>query len=120
DEVEAELLHFLRARHGRVSAERVISGPGLADLYLFLRQSGRGADDPGMPERPEPPDIVEAALRRGSERAGFALRMFVSLLAAEAGNLALKLMARGGVFLGGGVCVSLAPELGPLGFMESF
>lgn len=120
DELEAELLHFLRARHGRVSAERVISGPGLSDLYLFLRDSGHGAEDPGMPASPEPPAIVEAALRRGSERAGIALRMFVSLLAAEAGNLALKLMARGGVFLGGGICASLAPELSRLGFMDAF
>lgn len=125
DALEDELLRWLRERHGRVSYERVLSGPGLADLYRFLAATGRGTASPDVAARFEtagdPGAVVSAAALDGScERARLALERFVSIYGAEAGNLALKALAVGGVHLGGGIAPRILPFLRSGGFLEAF
>jgi glucokinase len=105
--IEVELLAWLRGRVEHVSWERVLSGPGLVNIYEFLRdvkhvaepdwlRAELGAGDPGAA-------ISRAAEDGRSPLCAQALDLFVSLYGAEAGNLALKLMATGGVYVGGGI-----------------
>jgi glucokinase len=117
---EIELFRYLRARHGRVSWERVVSGPGLGNLFRFLldRDGGASDIDPDLAEAPA--HISLAALEGRSELAKRALRMWVQALAAEAGNLALRAMALGGIFLGGGIPVQVLPALQGVEFREAF
>jgi glucokinase len=124
NELEDDLLRYLRSRFGRVSWERVVSGPGLASLYEFLRDSGRGEEPARMAEemgRGDPAAVVtSAALEGRSPLASKALDLFVSLYGAEAGNLALKTMATGGVHVGGGIAPRIRERLQTGDFMEAF
>jgi glucokinase len=124
DALEDELLQWLRARYGRVSYERVLSGPGLADLYRFLAATGRGTAARDVAARFEtaadPAAVVSAAALDGScGRARLALERFVSIYGAEAGNLALKALAVNGIFLGGGIAPRILPLLRSGGFLEA-
>ncbi len=125
DALEDELLAWLRARHGRVSYERVLSGPGLADLYRFLAATRRGEAAPEVARAfdaaEDPAAVVTAAALDGScGRARLALERFASIYGAEAGNLALKALAVGGVFLAGGIAPRILPFLRAGAFLESF
>ncbi len=127
DELETELLHHLRAKFkdfAHVSYERVLSGPGLREIYEFLRDV-KGGEEPdwlrqAMLEGDPSAAISTAALDDRSDLCVRALDMFVSFYGAEAGNLALKTMAIGGVFVGGGIAPRIIRKLqGPL-FMAAF
>jgi glucokinase len=122
--LEMDLLEYLLKEFPRVSYERVVSGPGLLNIYRFLRDSGRGAEPPWLAEqmRQEDPGAVisQAALRGESELCVQALDLFVSLYGAEAGNLALKIMATGGVFLGGGIAPKIIRKLEDPVFLNAF
>ena len=125
DALEDELLHWLRAKYGRVSYERILSGPGLADLYRFHRDTRRGHEPDEVAMRfdhaPEPAAIVtETALDGSCERARLTLERFVEIYGAEAGNLALKGLALGGVFVGGGIAPRILPALRRGGFARAF
>ncbi len=126
-ELQAGLLVHLRRRFGHVSVERVCSGPGLFNIYQYLRESGQAPESAelaralaGDEERPRL--ISEAALRRPDpdplSRA--ALDLFVSILGAEAGNLALKVLGTGGLYLAGGIPPRILPALGDGRFMRAF
>lgn len=122
--LEIDLFFYLLERFGRVSWERVVSGPGLFNIYQFLRDTGRGAESREVVEamRQEgPPAVVgKFALSGDCPLCVRALDIFVSLYGAEAGNLALKVMATGGMFIGGGIAPKIIEKLkGPL-FMETF
>jgi glucokinase len=125
DTLEDELLGWLRARYGHVSYERILSGPGIADLYRFLRDTGRG-DEPGdvrarFDTAADPAVIVtETALAGTCERAVLALERFCSIYGAEAGNVALKFLAVGGVFVSGGIAPRILPFLNRGGFERAF
>ncbi len=125
DSRESRLLAYLQARHaGRVSLERVVSGPGLKSIHEFL------AEDTGLSETPEVASlmrsrdssavIAESGLSGRSALCHAALAMFVSLYGAAAGNLALVLLPRGGVVLGGGIAPAILPALKEGPFLESF
>lgn len=107
DEVEWEFTCELRRRWGHVSWERVLSGAGLVALYEFLAQRQEAEIPLQVRQRMEEADpaaaVAEAAQLGLCPRAGEAVDRFLGLLGAEAGNLALKLLARGGVYLGGGI-----------------
>jgi glucokinase len=125
DELQVELLRWLGARHGRhVSWERVLSGPGLHDLYRFLCESGRGEEPAWLAERLAAGDpsaaISAAALEGKSPLAERALDLFVALFGAEAGNVALKVLARGGVYLGGGIAPKIDAWFERPVFLEAF
>jgi glucokinase len=123
--LETELAAYLAARFGHVSVERVLSGPGLVNVYHFLRERGGAADElPGLMERFRVQDpaaaISEAALQDASALCARALDVFVSVYGAEAGNLALKLLATGGVSVGGGIAPKILPRLHGPAFVEAF
>ncbi len=112
---ESKVFADLAARHGHVSWERVLSGAGLVELYDVL-------NDPHPQERPgEAAAIARLACAERDERASAATAMFIDVLAGFAGNAALQWLARGGVYLTGGVVDGLLPLLErERGFMERF
>jgi glucokinase len=124
DAVEVALLEYLRKKFGHVSVERVLSGPGLHSIYDFLRDSGRATEPAALADemRKHDPSAVIArfALEGKHEICVMALDLFISIYGAEAGNLALKLMAGAGVYVGGGIAPKIISKLkGPL-FLHAF
>lgn len=125
DEVEDELNRWLRAKFGRTSYERILSGAGLADLYRFHTETGLGSEPAAFAERfaaaPDPAALITTSALEGScERARLVLERFVSIYGAEAGNLALKMLAVGGVYVGGGIAPRILPALRDGRFVEAF
>jgi len=98
-ETEYRVIELIRQRYGHVSAERVLSGQGLVDLYLALRQ----LQQHGPVEVTSAADITHWALKNKDPLALQSLEMFSGFLGSVAGDLALTLGALGGVYLGGGV-----------------
>jgi glucokinase len=124
NEMEIELFRYLHARFGHVSYERVLSGPGLHNVYEFLRDTGHGKEPQWLTEEMAQSDpaavISRAGINGECSLCEQALDLFVSVYGAEAGNLALKVKATGGVFLGGGIAPKLLPKLSGPGFMAAF
>ncbi len=124
NELETELLLYLRAAHGRVSTERVVSGPGLSNIYRFLRDVRHEPETPAVAEemlRGDPAAaITRAALAGGCPLCEQVLDLFVSLYGAEAGNVALRVLATGGIYLGGGIAPKIIERLKGPGFMLAF
>ena len=124
NELEIELLRYLLQRFQHVSYERVLSGPGLLNIYKFLRDTGRGEEPAWLADemrRSDPPIVIsQAALGGMSDICVQALDLFISIYGAEAGNLALKMKATGGVFLGGGIAPKIIEKLNGRAFMEAF
>ena len=124
NELEIELLRYLLARFDHVSVERVLSGPGLVNIYQFLRDTRRGAESPSLAEQMAHGDpaatISRNALDRSSELCEQALDLFISIYGAEAGNLALRLLATGGVFIGGGIAPAVWRKLLEPPFLKAF
>ncbi len=127
--LEMELLRELLKESDHVSYEALCSGPGFGRIYRFLRRFLReqgSAEEPAwlalrLAEAADPaPVIVEAALAGTSDLCVRTVRLFVSLLGAEAGNLALKTLATGGVYLGGGIVPRIIPFLDEEGFLAAF
>jgi glucokinase len=113
---QVALLAFLKAKHGRVSVERILSGPGLSDLYAFCRMAT------GRPVNRErtPAEVSQAALDRSDPIAGYALKLFIRILGQTAGDLALVTGARGGVYLAGGIPPRILPLLQGEEFLSGF
>lgn len=124
NETDAALLAHLARRHGHVSWERVVSGPGLRAIYDFLIETGRGARAEGLATGNAAGDasaaIAQAALEGRDAAAVQALDMFVRLYGAEAGNLALKFLATGGVYVAGGIAPKILSRLASGPFMDGF
>jgi len=125
DDLEIELLQFMRRRIGRVSVERIVAGPGFSAIYQFLVESGRGKESARMSERIAEADdpnaaITEAALAGEDPVAKRTLDLFVSLYGAAAGNLALVTKADGGVFVGGGIAPKILSRLREGEFIRAF
>jgi glucokinase len=125
NELEIELLRYLTNKFERVSYERVLSGPGLVNVYNFLRDTHK---------EPEP-DWLHEELSQAADAAGVvarnalagkaaicerALEIFVTVLGAEAGNSALRFMATAGVFIGGGIPAKILPRIEAPDFMKAF
>ena len=127
NELEVELLRYLLARFDHISYEDVCSGLGVPNLYSFLRDSGRHDEPPWLAARLRATDdptpvIIDAALdkARPCPIGAATLDLFVSILAAEAGNLALKVLATGGVYLAGGIPPRILDVLDGDAFREAF
>ncbi len=127
NETEIELLRFLMKRYEHVSYEWVCSGMGIPNIYDFFKASGLATEPDWLREKLEAADdptpiIVNAALQddKGCELCEATLNTFVSVLGAEAGNLALKLLATGGVYLGGGIPPRILPALRDGRFMKAY
>ena len=125
NEDEIDLLRFLKQKYqGRVSYERVVAGMGITNIYDFLRDV-RGMEEPAwLRDRiaSEDPNavITELALSAKSELCEKTLDMYVSAYGAEAGNLALKILSVGGLYLGGGIAPRILEKLKDGTFMRSF
>jgi glucokinase len=125
NEDEIDLLRYLqRTLQGRVSYERVVSGLGMANVYAFLRDA-KGMSEPAwLKDRmaSEDPNAVigELAESGASELCVRTLEMFVSAYGAEAGNLALKVLAVGGIYIGGGIAPKILNLIRKGGFMKAF
>jgi glucokinase len=124
NDLELDLFRYLRTRFGHVSYERIVSGPGLVNVFHFLRDTGRGSQPAWLIDEMSRSDPAAAISRAGVQGkcplCEQAVDLFVSIYGAEAGNLALKILAIGGMYLGGGIAPKLLPKLaGPL-FMQAF
>jgi glucokinase len=125
NEIEIDLLRYLqRQLNGRVSFERVVSGIGLKNIYSFLRDD-KGMDEPAwLKDRMQQEDpnavIGEVGENGSNELCAKALEMFVSAYGAEAGNLALKVLSVGGLYLGGGIAPKILKTMKDGTFMKSF
>ncbi|RJQ56936.1 MAG: glucokinase [Desulfobacteraceae bacterium] len=124
NDLEMDLLRYLLKQFEHVSYERVLSGPGLLNIYRFL-QDVKGGKEPDWLEdaigQEDPPAVIaREALAGRSDLCERALDLFVSLYGAEAGNLALKTLATGGVYIGGGVAPKILEKLTSGIFMEAF
>ena len=108
DEEQARLFLYLRERHGHVSWERVLSGMGIVNIFTFL-----GGDEI------TPAEVADLA-ERGDGRASHAFEIFVDIYGAEAGNMALKVLARGGVYLAGGIAAKNVARFTDGKFVEAF
>jgi len=115
DDRESAVLERLRHRFGHASAERALSGPGLVNLYVAACELARQAVQPLGPA-----EVIERARSGSDPCCAAALELFCNFLGSVAGNLALTLGARGGVFIGGGIAPRLLPELERSAFRERF
>lgn len=128
DRLQVELFQHLLARNGHVSYEDVCSGRGIPNVYRFLRDTGRAQEPAWLRDRlagvADPgPVIVETGLDETTvpdSLCAMTLDLFTSILAAEAGNLALRVLSTGGVFLGGGIPPRILPLLRTERFLERF
>ena len=125
DELEIELLRYLIGRFGHVSYERVLSGPGLFNIYRFLKDV-RGMEEPNwLTERLSAADdpsamISKAALAGEAAICSEALNLFVSVYGAEAGNLAMRAKSVRGLYVGGGIAPKILAKLKDGTFMRAF
>ena len=125
NELEIDLLRYLqKAVGGRVSYERVISGIGLKSVYSFLRDEKQMAESPELKQRMEAEDpnavIGELGESGRDELCARTLDIFVSVYGAEAGNLALKVLSTGGMFIGGGIAPKILDKMRDGAFMRAF
>lgn len=122
--IEYELLCYLQKRHGHVSYERIVSGPGLVAIFEFLRDSGRAAvsaqllaavsdDDPAAA-------IAQFAQQGGEPIARMALDLFLSAFGAFVGNMALAALPRGGIYVAGGIAAKIAKQMQQGSFLPAF
>jgi glucokinase len=125
--LQVELLRYLMARFPHVSFERVCSGTGIPNIYDYLKDSGYAAEPQWLAEQlattnDRSPIIVNNALDKDNacELCIATLNAFVSILAAEAGNLALKVFSTGGVYIGGGIPPRILSYLQAKQFMQIF
>ncbi len=123
DSLQIALLEYLQSRLGkRVSYERTLSGPGLVNLYSFLRDTGRGEEPDWLTDKLKmgngPVEISAAADR--CPLASMALDLFVSIYGAATGNVALHFMAIGGVYIGGGIAPKIISKLKSPTFLNAY
>lgn len=125
NDLQVELLAYLRKKFRHVSCERVLSGPGIRNIYEFLRDSRKAEEPAWLREQvqaaPDVPALIsKLALEGKAAICEQALSIFVSVFGAEAGNCALKFMSTGGVFIGGKIAAKILPKMQDGVFIESF
>lgn len=122
--IEYELLCYLQKRHGHVSYERIVSGPGLAAIFEFLRDSGRAAVSAQLLAAVSGGDPAAAIARfaqQGHEPiARMALDLFLSVYGAFVGNMALAALPRGGIYVAGGIAAKIAAHMQQGTFLPAF
>lgn len=119
---EFELMLFLKKRYEHVSYERVVSGPGIVAIYQFLIESGRqeSSKEIGEEMKERDPAAVISERAEKDQACAVAIDWFISLYGAEAGNLALKFLALGGFYIGGGIAPHLVDRMKKGFFHSSF
>ncbi len=125
NELEGELLRYLLPKYDHVSWERILSGPGIKNIYDFLCDTRKAAEPQWlrdqMSQAPDPPALIsQLALEKKAAICEQALDIFVSAYGAETGNCALKFMSTGGIFIGGSIAAEIVPKMKEPAFMKSF
>ena len=122
--MENDLLRHMHTKYSRVSIERIVSGPGLFNVYEFLRESGYATESPQVAARfatEDPSSVIsKAALAGECPMCVKALDQFVAVYGAFAGNVALVLKAIGGVYIGGGIAPKILEKLKDGTFIGAF
>jgi glucokinase len=125
NEMEIELLQYLHKKYGRVSCERVLSGPGIKNIYDFLRDTKK-AEEPGWlkdqlaTSHDAPALISQLALENKAAVCEQALSIFVGIYGSQTGDCALNFMSTGGIFIGGSIAAKIVPRMKDPIFMQSF
>jgi glucokinase len=125
NELELDLARYLLAKFKHASWERVLSGPGVKNIYDFLRDSKR-AEEPAwlkqqIAEAADAPKLIsQLALEKKAPICEQTLDIFASAYGAETGNCALKFMATGGMFIGGSIAAKILPKMQEPTFMDAF
>ena len=125
NELQTELLVYLQKKYGRISCERILSGPGIKNIYDFLRDTNK-ADEPEwlrtqISAAPDPPALISRfALEGKAAICDQTLSIFVSVFGAQTGNCALNFMSTGGIFIGGSIAAKIVPRMKDPVFLESF
>lgn len=124
NEIEIQLLRYLKKQYDHVSYERILSGPGFTRLYQFLIEEGIEKESPKVRAAFSQKDpnlvITEMGISGEDEACLRALEIFVSIYGGEAANLALQMLAVGGIFIGGGIAPKILNEMKEGGFMKRF
>ena len=125
DPIQIELLAYLQKKYGRVSCERVLSGPGIHDIYSFLRDTKKSEEPATLREQMNAttdtsPLISRMALERKFPICEKTLSIFVDVFGAEAGNCALRYMTTGGIYIGGVIAAKIAPKMQDGTFIKAF
>lgn len=127
DALQIELLEYLLTKHGHVSYELVCSGTGIPNIYAFLKDRKHHTEPSWLAEKlqsaPDPTVVIMTAALDKNSPCGICLAtldLFISILSAEAGNLALKTLPSGGLYVGGGIPPRIAPLLTDGRFMKWF
>src|ERR671936_459604 len=123
--MEVELLRYLLNRHKHVSCERILSGPGLRNIYDFLKDTKEHEEPAWLTERlreahDAPALISQLALAQKAAICEMALSIFVSVYGAVSGNCALNFMSTGGLFIGGSIAAKILPKMQDPIFIQSF
>lgn len=115
NEIEVKLFQYLRSKHDHVSYDRILSGPGLNSIYTFLKDTGFAPEPQELGKRlreEDPGKVITATGKTGEYKLCVkTLDIFASILGAQAGNMALTLMATGGIYLGGGIPAGIYKKL---------
>jgi glucokinase len=125
NELEAELAQYLRRKYGHVSCERILSGPGIRNIYDFLHDTVK-AEEPAwlqkqIAEASDAPALIsQLALEHKAAICDQTLNIFVSVYGSETGNCALNFLATGGIFIGGSIAAKIVPRMQDPLFMNSF
>src|SRR5579864_8973085 len=125
NDLQMELLAYLQKKYGRISCERILSGPGIKNIYDFLRDTHK-AEEPDwlrdeLAAAKDPPALIsKTALEGKAAICDQTLSIFVSVFGAETGNCALNFMTTGGIFIGGSIAAKIVPKMKDPVFLESF
>ena len=125
NDLQMELLAYLQKKYGRISCERILSGPGIRNIYDFLRDAHK-AEEPDwlqtqLRAAPDPPALIsKIALEGKAAICDQTLSIFVSVFGAQTGNCALNFMSTGGIFIGGSIAAKIVPKMKDPRFMEAF
>src|SRR5229473_2977914 len=116
DDLQMQLLAHLQKKFGRVSCERILSGPGIKNIYEFLRDTQKAEEPQWLRDqmgaaKDQPALISRLALEGKAEICDQTLSIFVSVFGAETGNCALNFMSTGGIFIGGSIAAKIVPKM---------
>jgi glucokinase len=125
NDLEVELLQYLLKKHGHVSCERILSGPGIKNIYDFLHDTKKAQEPQWLKDQinqsSDPPALIShLALEKKAAICEQTLSIFVSAYGAETGNCALNFMSTGGIFIGGSIAAKIVPKMRDPVFMQSF
>ncbi|HQS59447.1 MAG: glucokinase [Gallionellales bacterium 35-53-114] len=125
DEMQCMLLRYLQQRHGHVSYERIVSGPGLLAIYEFMRETGLASVSPRMlaalAGAQDAAAVITQFSQQGDETiARMVVDLFLSIYGAFAGNMALATLPHGGIYITGGIAAKIAAQMQRGQFLEAF